>query len=494
VCGSFRSAPASPAAGDFTIEDRRYLQDVEALAKGQSEKSRTLKELGRPETPEEAHRLLLAAGIWTIWENPHPERFGLIRESAKAIPLPPPAENRLDLTAMTAFAIDSPWSDDPDDAISLEGPDAVGSYCLWVHVADPASSVIPGSQADTEARDRGATLYLPEGAFRMLAPEALPIFALRDSSPALSFKITLKPDLSVGEVAVHLSKVKVTRLSYEEADALIAAASNIHAAPAVADGSNGTAAVLTKLAALAERNIKRRLDAGAVIIDLPEAHMRVDLAEKQISITPIKDCFSAKMVRECMLWAGEATARWAFQNQLPFPFIRQEAEELSEQKQPGLAGSWQMRRCMRPRNLSAKPGAHAGLGLAGYTQVTSPLRRYTDLVCHQQIRSFLCGQKTLSEEEILLRVSAAEAAASAASKAEKASRSYWIAVYLSAKKDSVWEAIVLDRKGNKGIAVIPALGFETQVSLRGNEKPNDIVSLKLLSVNIPLMETGFVAV
>ena len=473
--------------------DHRHLQDVEALARGQSGKSRTLKELGRSETPEEAHRLLLAAGAWTVWVNPHPARFGIGRDSAKSV-LPPTREDRLDLTSLASFAIDNPWSGDPDDAVSLEGPGEDGRHCLWVHVADPAASVLPESPADLEARDRGSTLYLPEGPCRMLNIEALPLFALglSDVSPALSFKIVLNADLTIHETEIIPSLVKVTRLTYAEADALI---------------SKGTDSVLTALAALAERNVERRLDTGAVLIDLPEAHITVQLgqnpektgispSESQISVEPLPEYRSADMVRECMIWAGEGTARWALQRQLPFPFISQEEGELPERRLSGLAGAWQLRRCMKPRNLSAKPGVHWGLGLDQYTQVTSPLRRYVDLLCHQQIRASINsglykGRPPLSEEEVLFRAAAAEAASAAVNRAERASRSHWLAVYLCGKKGSAWDGVILDRKGSKGTVSIPALGLETQVHLRGNEEPNEQVRLILSSVKIPEAEVYF---
>jgi exoribonuclease-2 len=480
--GRLRAAGNGPA---LTEADRRYLQDVEALAWGRTDKSRTLKELGRPETPQEAHRLLLASGAWTPWANPNPRRFGLSPASAAVNPGPPPSEDREDLTRLNSYAIDSPWSDDPDDAVSLAGPDSQGRHVLWVHVADPAASIPPGSPCDTEARSRGVTLYLPEGSSRMISPAALDFFALglREDgvSPALSFKILLNADLTIAETAVVPSLVKVTRLSYEAADR------------AAASGGD-----LARLFALAERNTERRLNGGAVLIDFPEVHISVSIAEEGgggegenlVSVEPVGTYRSAAMVRECMVLAGEGAARWALRNQTPFPFIAQEAGDLPSGRLPGLAGAWQMRRCMRPRTISTKPAVHWGLGLDQYTQVTSPLRRYTDLLCHQQIRAFLKGGGgggrggLLSEDEVLLRVSAAEAAALAASRAERASRAHWLAVYLSGKKGSSWEGVVLDLKGNRGVVFIPALGLETQVSIRGNLEPNDPVALVLKSANI----------
>jgi exoribonuclease-2 len=100
----------------------------------------------------------------------------------------------------------------------------------------------------------------------------------------------------------------------------------------------------------------------------------------------------------------------------------------------------------------------------------------------------------MSEEEVLFRVSAAEAAAGASSRAERASRAHWLAVYLLGKMDEKnlsWQAIVLDRKGNRASVVIPELGIETQVNVKGTEKPNEAVRVKIVSVKIPEAEISF---
>jgi exoribonuclease-2 len=462
-------------AGDDELRFRRFIQDVEALANGKSAKSRTMKDLGLPETPEDAHALLLDTGLWTPLINPHPSRFGLSLASAKIIPGSPPEEDRRDLTGLPAFAIDSPWSADPDDAVSAEGD------TLYVHVADPAASIGPGSPAEREARDRGATLYLPEGAFRMLAEESLALFALglAETSPALSFKMTLDGQGAIAETEIFPSRVRVTRLTYAQADEGL---------------PGGGGAVLENLYRIADRNLKRRLAAGAVPIDLPETHIGVNGGK--VAVTPIVPYRSAGMVRDCMLLAGEGAGLWAGRQmpggrRLAFPYVSQEAGDLPREVLPGMAGFYQLRRCMRPRTLSVTPGRHWGLGLDVYTQVTSPLRRYTDLLAHLQIRALLRGEEPLVEEEVLARLGAGEAAAQAAAQAERASRAHWAAVYLSDKKDSVWDAVALEKKGPRWVFMIPALALETQAPLRQEVEPNDELKLVLKSVNIPRGETGF---
>jgi exoribonuclease-2 len=468
----------------------RFMQDVEALAYGRSEKSRTMRGIGRSETPQEAHRLLLETGYWTLRTNPHPRRFGISPGPAKEAFPALPQEQRKDLTRLPAFAIDSPWSGDPDDAVSLENTE--GGRTLYVHIADPAAAVSPDSGADREARDRGATLYLPEGCFRMLAEEALNRCALglSETSPALTFKMILEPGGTVRETEIFPSIVKVKRLSYEEADAL-----------ALGEAGEDPALVETmrELFRLGELNFERRMKAGGIHIELPEVHISA-APHSPIRIDPIQPRKSAEMVRECMLLAGEGAAAWASGRRLPFPYITQETGELPNKIPGGIAGGYQLRRCMRPRSVSAKPGCHWGLGLDGYTQVTSPLRRYTDLLAHQQIRAFLkqeAGQGgiPLGEEEILFRLAAGNEAAQMITQAERASNNYWTVVYLSEllkdRENAPWDAVVLEKRGGNTAVIIPGLALETQIASRKNPEPNEIIRLRLAGVRIPEGEAVF---
>lgn len=459
---------------DDTPDSRRFFQEIEALAYKRTDKSRALKDLGKQETPIEAHRLLLSTGFWSPFVNPYPTRFGLSLVSAKTPLAPPPDEDRVDLTHLVSLAIDNAWSDDPDDAVSIEG------NTLYVHVADPGASLVSGCAADIEARERGATLYLPEGVSRMINPDALAYFALglQSPSPALSFKLTLDDAGFITETEIIRSFVKVSRLTYAEADAMRGEAT-------------GFGPDITRLFAIADRNMERRLNAGAVAIEFPETH--ITLGGEQIAVTPVASYCSAGMVRECMLLAGEGAAEWALRRRLPFPYVTQEIGDLPDEPLPGLAGAYQIRRCMRPRSLSAKPGAHSGLGLDAYTQVTSPLRRYTDLLAHQQIRAFLRNESPLSEDEVLLHLAVGETAANAITQAERMSRAHWTAVYLSDKKGSCWDAVALEQRGARTLFIIPALGLETQVALKQNVEPNEVVSLTLAQVKIPELDISFVA-
>jgi exoribonuclease-2 len=110
------------------------------------------------------------------------------------------------------------------------------------------------------------------------------------------------------------------------------------------------------------------------------------------------------------------------------------------------------------------------------------------LLAHQQIRAFLRNETPLSEDEILLRLIAGEAAASAVVHAERASKMHWLAVYLSDKKGSIWDAIVLEKKGPRVQISIPALGLETQTAFKGEANPGDEIKVAVSKCKIPEAE------
>ena len=249
--------------GHTEPQDVRYLREIEAVAFGRTAHSRVLRDLDREETPEAAHALLLDLGYWTPTVNPYPSRLE-VATTQPDLPLPPlPDEPRRDLTHLAAFAIDDATTDMPDDALSFD------AGRLWVHVADTAAIVSPDSPLDIEARGRGASLYLPEGAVHMLPPAATPLLALglSEVSPALSFGLDVTPDGRVIAAEIIPSWVRVTRLTYEEATVRIAEAP------------------LADLYRLANAYLARREEAGAISIHLPEVDIRV--VDGEVTLQPV---------------------------------------------------------------------------------------------------------------------------------------------------------------------------------------------------------------
>ena len=124
------------------------------------------------------------------------------------------------------------------------------------------------------------------------------------------------------------------------------------------------------------------------------------------------------------------------------------------------------------------------------------MRRYTDLLAHQQIRSVLTGATPLTEEEITGRLGVCEYGAIASVRAERASRQFWLCIYLADKIGSVWEAVILARLGPHVVIFITTLGLETQTACAkgSNPLPNDTVHVKIAGVNIPENTISFLIV
>ena len=453
--------------GEIVPEDKKFISEVEDLAWGRTTESRVIRALGHKQSPQSAHSLLLELGYWSNRVNPYPRRLGLPL-SAPDVELPVlPDEDRLDLTHLPAFAIDNEWTSDPDDALSLEG-----DHCLWVHVADVAALVPPGSPADIAACLRAANLYLPEGTVPMLPSEASERLALgmHDVSPALSFGIKLDSGGEIAGVEIVPSWVRITRLSYEQAEAML-------------DESP-----LEAIYSLARNYEARRIAKGAVRIELPEVSIRIE--DSCIVFYPVQPLRSQTIVREAMLMAGEAIAHYALREGIPLPFSTQERIEAPEFT-PGLAGMYALRRSMRRSQLSGVPSPHAGLGLNLYIQSTSPLRRYQDLLIHQQLRAHLRGNDLLGAGDILEKLGAAEAVTGSLRNAERLSNQHWTLVYLSEHPEWRGEGILVDKRESQGTVLIPDLGLETRLHINRDLPLNSRIPLIPGNVNLPELQVYF---
>jgi exoribonuclease-2 len=474
--------------GRMSPEASRFLREVEDLALGRVERSRVLRELGHPESPEGAHTLLLKTGYWAPAVNPHPQRLAVALSPPKVPLRELPAEPRVDLSHLVALAIDDEGNEEPDDALSLDGGR------LWVHVADVSALVPPGSAADLEARARGSTLYLPEGPVPMLPPAAIARLGLglNEVSPALSFGLELDGAGELRAVEIVPSWVRVTRLTYEDA------ASHLDQEP------------LRGLGRLAACYRERRLALGAVSMDLPE--VRIWLEGERVRIRPIPPLPSRELVTQAMLMAGEGAARFALERQLPLPFTTQDPPG-AEGRPQDMAGMFALRRSMRPSEYSSVPGPHAGLGLPAYVQATSPLRRYLDLVAHQQIRAWLQSEQgrpaglerapaesggdgpaqagPLGTDEIVERVGATAAAAGCVRSAERLSRLHWTLVYLLQNPGWQGEGILVDRLDVRATALIPDLALDARLHVPRDVPLNSRLRLSLTEVNLPALAAHF---
>ena len=464
-------------AGSVTPEDHRYLREVEDLANGRTEHSRVLKALGRVESPENAHAALLDWGAWDDAINPHPLRAGVnlaaptdLVSTDLGTLLADPA--RIDLTYAEAFAVDDEWTDTPDDAVSWEDGPGLGK--VWVHVADPAAFILPGDSLDIQARSRGLTLHLPEVVVPMLPAATTPLLGLglNEFSPALSFGISVNAAGEITDVEIAPSIVRATRLTYEMASA------RLEEAPF---------AGLRRIALAFEA---RRRAAGAATIDLPEVQVRV--RDGKIEIKPVANVPGRTVVENCMILAGEAVAHYGMKHDIALPFSTQDAPN-NPPTVPAqtLSEMFSLRRTMKRSQYRSTPAAHSGLGLAAYTQATSPLRRCLDLVAHQQVRAHATGAPLLPVAEIVQRIGEVEPSISAERQAESHSERHWTLAFLRRQPGWRGRGIMVDRRNANGIFIIPQLALETQIHLNADLPLDAEVTLGLRSVDLARLDARF---
>jgi exoribonuclease-2 len=430
--------------------------------------------LGRPQTPQSALDLLVELGWWSPHENLPLRRSQIpihfrrevieVAQQSLVSPPPDPDSDRLDLTGLKVYTIDDESTQEIDDGLSLEYLDN-GSQRLWMHIADPTRLVRPGDELDLEARRRSTTLYLPTGMIPMFPPELAtgPMSLVQGNvCRALSFGVVLDETGNVQDYQIHASLIKPTyRLTYEDVDEMLQL--GIRAEPEIA-----------AIASWAVRREEWRKSQGSINIHMPEAVIKVK-NDDEIIIDVLDDSRSRQLVAEMMILAGEVAGRYGQTHQIPLPFRGQPQPELPSEEEllqlpAGPVRFCAMRRCMPRSEMSITPARHAGLGLDTYTQVTSPIRRYTDLLAHFQIKAHLRGDPLpFSAEQLQEVMLSVTTAAYEATLVERQTNRYWGLEYLRRHADQVWQALVLRwlrEQDNEGLILLEDLGLELKMRFR----------------------------
>ena len=367
-------------------------------------------------------------------------------------------ENRLDLTHLKVCTIDDESTTEIDDGLSIEYLDD-GTTKIWVHIADPTQLVEPEDELDLEARRRSTSLYLPTGMVSMF-PEELatgPMSLIEGQvCSALSFGVILDDEGGIKEYEIHPSLIKPTyRLTYDDVDEMLHL--GIQNEPEIPD-----------LAAKSQLRREWRKSQGAIQIKMPESVIKVKDNE-EVTIELIDSSRSRQLVAEMMIMAGQLGGKYGTDNNLPLPYRGQPQPELPSEEEllklpPGPTRFCAMRSCMPRSEMSMSPIRHASLGLDSYVQVTSPIRRYTDLLSHFQIKAHLRGEELpFSREDLQEIVYSVSSSSYEATLVERQTNRYWSVEYLRRNAECVWDVMVLRwlrEDENLGLILIEDLGME----------------------------------
>lgn len=412
--------------------------------------------LGMPPSKLLIQRLLLGLGVWRQHDDPRlmvassavpcgplsPTLQQAAAAAAEKARRPPPSQapsqqcdgegmRRRDLSRLRCFTIDDPSTEIIDDGISVETEADGQAAWVYVHVADPGRVVEAGSRLEQQARRRAANLYLADGVHEMI-PKSLGLASsLSPSHPNATLTFAAKICTSTGallDLDVFAGRAdNVCKVSYAEVDAILSLTAKGSSASSSRratgeqeheeeqdddeeegyDGMEGAvdswplqgddADALKTLWKLARLRRRHRESTGALLLNLPQAEVRVlDAATCDIAIAEGREESAGRMlVEECMIVAGQAAAAWAGGEQVPLLHRGQRRPKgivAVEEAHAFLAPFYRIAG-YEAAEFSCSRRRHAGLGLDAYTRVTSPLRRYGDLLAHLQIRARLGGRE-----------------------------------------------------------------------------------------------------
>ncbi|MCH2262639.1 MAG: ribonuclease catalytic domain-containing protein [Candidatus Thioglobus autotrophicus] len=443
--------------------DSFWLSEIEKVALNQSRHTKVLSALSIDNTPERAHQLLLKIGHWSDLVNPYLERHKIYPD--EELTLDVKELTREDLTYLKSFAIDNSDSSDADDAISFDGEK------VWIHIADVATQVDIDSELDGYAQKRASNLYLPDQTIHMLPPNLSSLCSLGESEKSSALSVGFKMiDCQISDIKILQSEIKVVKMSYEEAD------------KALKEDK-----VLSKLNNLTKSHKAFRNNNGAIKLDLPNVDVKIK--NKKVDIQIQTDSESRELVAEMMVIAGRVIAQYANEHEISMPFLTQEVGSFSEdiiQNKENLtaAQAFQATRCFKQSKITPKASLHAGLGLSCYVRVTSPIRRYLDLLTQQQLVRFINNQTTLDDTQIKQRITQVNAVISRVNKATRQSIEHFKCLFLKQNNNWRGKGIIVDLNGNKATLLIPEIAMITQLKLKSKAQLEDEIELRAVSINL----------
>jgi exoribonuclease-2 len=428
---------------------------------------------------ERHHLPSLARSHWShgFSEELHAEAERLLREADQP---QPGDEGRSDLTHLWMVTIDDEDTRDIDDGLSLENL-ADGTQRLWVHVADPGRLVPVGSPLDLEARRRASSLYLAGGILPMF-PEELSTgpFSLVQGRrcPAWSLWVILADDGAVAEFGLQRSWVRPTyRLSYADADELI------ELAPPQEDQ-------LLTLHELLGRRRQWRQQRGALLMDQPEGRVRAVDGEPLLEI--VEPGASRLLVAEAMILAGAVVASFGARSGLALPYRSQLPSELPstaelEALPCGPVRHAALKRCLSRSHTGTQPAVHFSLGLEGYAQATSPIRRYGDLLVQRQLQAaFDEDAEPMDEAAVAELLQELEDPIRQGIQISREDQRHWQEVWFETHQRQQWPGVFLRwLRPQERIALVHVeeLAMDLAAECQEGSEPGDALLLRVLQVD-----------
>jgi exoribonuclease-2 len=412
-------------------------------------KARVLLQAAQISSPRAPFELLVRMGVWGEDENLFLHRHQIsqafpgkvlseaeqiLAQSSRGIT---PQPQDCDLTFLHPLTIDSEFTRDIDDGLSVQrmGNDLQ----VGIHITDVATYLNGFAEIFREAMARATSIYLPDQRIPMIPPalsEGACSLIVGEKRRALSFLVRFDGEGRVLEYRIVPSIIQVERrLSYDQVDQLLEEMDE----------------ELTLLKRISERLGRRRTEMGAFFIPRPERVIRVNRDKEIILYKRDRESPSQKMVSEFMILANSLTALFLKEKEVPAIYRGQmePREKVPPMEKFDALQAYRLRRIMNRVEVSTRPSRHAGLGAEAYLTLTSPIRRFYDLLVEHQILGALRGTTVMSQEELEGIITQVGPILSRVGLVEELTEQYWIMRFLEKKIGSTTTAVILDRFPNR---------------------------------------------
>ncbi len=378
---------------------------------------------------------------------------------------------RMDLTDLPTFTVDPASARDFDDAVSASQID--GGVRLWVHIADVAAHVRPGSALEAEAYRRANSTYVP-GTVEPMLPLELSASACSLAPGVDRLAVTAEMEIgddSRGALGSLLPQPDPLRRPARLRPARRDLRRPREARPATSPSPWRSPA--RSRPALADRRKGSSLE-----VSCSEPDFEFDSEGNVVAATSVEQTESHSLIEQLMVLTNEQVAELLERKKVPTLYRVHEQPDperiawLLDQLaaldipsppapkhiSPSQAGKIAVEasracakeakrrgngreaytslvlRSLKQAHYTDRNLGHAGLGSAAYAHFTSPIRRYPDLVAHRALLSAVGGGEDPPRAEALV-----EAGTHCSEREREASK-------LEHRADDVCEAFLLQRE------------------------------------------------
>lgn len=367
----------------------------------------------------------------------------------------PPLPEELPRAPTGAFSLDDIGTTEIDDAFSVQR--LAAGLRIGIHIAAPALGFAPGSALDAIARERLSTAYMPGRKFTMLPEDVIERFSLDHGGelPAVSLYVDLGEDYSLRGRHTRLERVPiVANLRHAEYDVLNEAFEQNQSTGLAFEEDLRT--LWHVAVALEARRGRPSIGAAALDYSFHVENDRVRIVPRRRG-SPLD-----KLVSEMMILANST---WG--------------ELLAERD---VAAIYRVQSTGKVR-FSVHPEPHEGLGVSCYAWMSSPLRRYVDLVNQWQLAAALGGRRpplARNSDALLSALRAFEVTYARYDEHQRAMETYWSLRWLLQEGIRTLDAVVL----RENVVRIDGLPLVTRVSSLPALEPATRVRLEVTGVDL----------